>query len=51
MSAGPDGYAWERGRPARILFLWPSLCFSAMLQAAAGTSSPRLRESYGAVAA
>ena len=43
-----DGNAWERGRPARILFLitrergrparilflWPPLSFSAMLQAA-----------------
>ena len=29
-----DGYTRERGRPARILFLWPSLCFTAMLQAA-----------------
>ena len=26
--------AWERGRPARILSLWPPLSFSAMLQAA-----------------
>ena len=25
---------WERGRPARILSLWPPLSFSAMLQAA-----------------
>ena len=25
---------WERGRPARILFLWLPLSFSAMLQAA-----------------
>ena len=30
-----DGIAWERGRPARILSLWPPLSFSAMLQAAA----------------
>ena len=33
---------WERGRPARILFLWPPLSFSAMLQAAtlsAGTAA------------
>ena len=30
-----DGNAWERGRPARILSLWPPLSFSAMLQAAA----------------
>ena len=29
-----DGIAWERGRPARILSLWPPLSFSAMLQAA-----------------
>ena len=26
--------AWERGRPARMLSLWPPLSFSAMLQAA-----------------
>ena len=25
---------WERGRPARILSLWPPLSLSAMLQAA-----------------
>ena len=25
---------WERGRPARMLSLWPPLSFSAMLQAA-----------------
>ena len=29
-----EGIAWERGRPARILSLWPPLSFSAMLQAA-----------------
>ena len=43
---------WERGRPARILSLWPSLSFSAMLQAAtlwAGTASARPKESHGAV--
>ena len=44
--------AWERGRPARILSLWPPLSFSAMLQAAplwAGTASARPKESRGAV--
>ena len=44
--------AWERGRPARILSLWPPLSFSAMLQAAtlwAGTASARPKESHGAV--
>ncbi len=30
----PEVIAWERGRPARILSLWPPLSFSAMLQAA-----------------
>ena len=47
-----DGIPWERGRPARILSLWPPLSFSAMLQAAtlrAETSSARQRESPGAV--
>ena len=47
-----DGIAWERGRPARILSLWPRLSFSAMLQAAtlsAGTASARPKESHGAV--
>ena len=47
-----DGIAWERGRPARILSLWPPLSFSAMLQAAtlwAGTASARPKESHGAV--
>ena len=47
-----DGISWERGRPARILSLWPPLSFSAMLQAAtlsAGTASARPRESHGAV--
>ena len=42
----PDGMAWERGRPARILSLWPPLSISAMLQAAtlwAGTPSPGRR--------
>ena len=46
-----DGIAWERGRPARILSLWPPLSFSAMLQAAtlsAGTASARPKESRGA---
>ena len=36
-----DGIAWERGRPARILSLWPPLSFRAMLPAAilpAGTA-------------
>ena len=44
--------AWERGRPARILSLWPPLSFSAMPQAAtlsAGTASARPKESHGAV--
>ena len=48
-----DGIAWERGRPARILSLWPPLSFSAMLQVAtlsAGTASARPKESHGAVA-
>ena len=47
-----DGLSWERGRPARILSLWPPLSFSAMLQAAtlsAGTASARPKESHGAV--
>ena len=47
-----DGIAWERGRPARILSLWPPLSFSAMLQAATlstGTPSARPKESHGAV--
>ena len=47
-----DGIAWERGRPARILSLWPPLSFSAMLQAAtlwAGTASARPKENHGAV--
>ena len=47
-----DGISWERGRPARILFLWPPPSFSAMLQAAtlsAGTASARPKESHGAV--
>ena len=41
------GIAWERGRPARILPLWPLLSFSAVLQAAtpsAGTASVRPKE-------
>ena len=48
-----DGISWERGRPARILSLWPPPSFSAMLQAAtlsAGTASARPKESHGAVA-
>ena len=48
----PHGIAWERGRPARILSLWPPLSFSAMLQAAtlwAGTASARPKESHGAI--
>ena len=53
-----DGAAWiwniagERGRPARILSLWPRLSFSATLQAAtlwAGTASARPKESHGAI--
>ena len=47
-----DGIAWERGRPARILSLWPPLSFSAMPQAAtlsAGTAAARPKESHGAV--
>ena len=43
---------WERGRPARILSLWPPLSFRAMLQAAtlwAGTAAARPKESHGAV--
>ena len=45
--------AWERGRPARILSLWPPLSFSATLQAAtlsAETASAGPKESHGAVA-
>ena len=48
-----DGIAWERGRPARILSLWPPLSISAMLQAAtlwAGTASARPKQCHGAVA-
>ena len=47
-----DGIAWERGRPARTLSLWPPLSFSAVLQAAtlwAGTASARPKQSHGAV--
>ena len=47
------GVIWERGRPARILSLWPPLSFSATLQAAtlsAGTPSAKPKESHGAVA-
>ncbi len=47
-----DGIAWERGRPARILSLWPPLGFSAVLQAAtlsAGTAAARPKESHGDV--
>ena len=47
-----DGIPWERGRPARILSLWPPLSFRAMLPAAilpAGTASARPKESHGAV--
>ena len=42
----------ERGRPARMLSLWPPLSFSAMLQAAtlsAGTAAARPKESRGAI--
>ena len=48
-----DDIAWERGRPARILSLWPPLSFSATLQAAtlsAETASARPKETHGAVA-
>ena len=48
----PHGTAWERGRPARILCLWPRLNFRAVLQAAtlsAATASARAKESHGAV--
>ena len=44
--------ALGRGRPARILSLWPPLSFRAMLLAAtlsAGTPSARPKESHGAV--
>ena len=47
-----DGIAWERGRPARTLSLWPPLSFSAVLQAAtlwARTPSARPKESHGSV--
>ena len=47
-----DDTPWERGRPARILSLWPPLSFSAMLQAAtlwARTASAKPKESHGAV--
>ena len=47
------GVIWERGRPARILSLWPPLSFSATLQAAtlsAGTPSAGPKENHGAVA-
>ena len=47
-----DGIAWERGRPARILSLWPPLSISAMLQPPtlwAGTAAARPKESHGAV--
>ena len=42
----------ERGRPARILSLWPPLILPVMLQAAirsAGTTSDRPKESHGVV--
>ena len=48
----PVVHPWERGRPARILSLWPPLSFSAMLQAAtlsAGTAAARPKESRGAI--
>ena len=47
------GVIWERGRPARILSLWPPLSFSATLQAAtlsAETASAGPKENHGAVA-
>ena len=50
--SAPSWGAWKRGRPARILSLWPPLSFSAMLQAAtlsAGTATARPKESHGAV--
>ena len=52
LKGGVIARAWERGRPARILSLWPPLSFSAMLQAATlstGTVSARPKESHGAV--
>ena len=48
-----EGVIWERGRPARILSLWPPLSFSATLQAAtlsAETASAGPKENHGAVA-
>ena len=50
---GGSDWAWERGRPARILFHWFPLSFRATLQAAAtlaGTATSRSKESRGAVA-
>ena len=44
--------AWERGRLARMLSLWPPLSFGAMPQAAtlwARTPAARPKESHGAV--
>ena len=35
-----DGIAWERGRPARILSLWPPLSFSAMLPVGQAEGEP-----------
>ena len=42
-----DGIAWERGRPARILSLWPRLSFSAMLQAAHPVGGNRIGQAEG----
>ena len=45
--------AWERGRPARILPLWPPLRFGAMLQEATLSAVSALgkpKERHGAVA-
>ena len=39
-----DGIAWERGRPARILSLWPPLSFSAMPQSRCRRQLPCRRE-------
>ena len=47
-----EGIAWERGRPARTLSLWPPLSFSAVLQAAtlsAGTAAAKPKQSHGPV--
>ena len=41
-----DGIAWERGRPARILSLWPPLSFSAMPQSRCRRQLPCGREPH-----